>query len=230
MSAFTLLLTCVGGELAPLVIRLLKTSKRHTVRVIGVDESSDAAGRHFADVFVRVPGGRDPDYVPSIAEIVAAEGVDLVLPTSDEEALALAEARGQIESDGCRLACAAAEVLRTVSNKADTYDALKTLGINVPDWTRAATIESLAAGVDEIVGRLGEAVVKPAEARGGRNVCVIRKDISGAHPYAGGREVHYGRRDLPPRFPSVLRPASSRDRYAAAGRARVRYRHAGMEG
>ena len=37
---FTLLLTCVGGELSPQVIRSVKASRRHDVKVIGLFHAS----------------------------------------------------------------------------------------------------------------------------------------------------------------------------------------------
>ncbi|MCH8815936.1 MAG: hypothetical protein IH957_12765, partial [Chloroflexi bacterium] len=97
--SFTLLLTCVGGELAPQVIRYLKSSRRHDVKVIGVDADENAAGRHFADAFAVVPRGTDPQYVEAIAELAAKHGADLVLPTSDEEALAMSQSRDALERE-----------------------------------------------------------------------------------------------------------------------------------
>ena len=57
------LLTCVGGELAPEMIISLKSSIRHDVIVIGVDANEQAAGRIFCDEFAVVPFGSDISYV-----------------------------------------------------------------------------------------------------------------------------------------------------------------------
>ncbi|MBM3558953.1 MAG: hypothetical protein FJX53_03505 [Alphaproteobacteria bacterium] len=187
---FTLLLTCVGGELAPHVIRTLKHGGRRPVRVVGVDISANATGRHFVDRFTTVPRGTDPAYVEAIARLVAEEGVNLVLPTSDEEALALSAARSAIETGACHLACADAATLQLVSNKADAYDRFAELGLPTPDWMRATTLDELADSVKSFVRRRSEAVVKPASDRGGRGVCVIRADLQGGHALQGGRELH----------------------------------------
>jgi hypothetical protein len=188
--SYTLLLTCVGGELSPQTIRALKSSPRHQVKVIGVDAHADAAGRHFADEFAVVPPGTDSHYAEAIGDLVARHKVDMVLPTSDEEALALSAARLLVESDGCVLACAPVEVLRVIANKAAAYDRLSEIGVPVPDWRLASTPEELAAAVAEIVEAHGAAVIKPARGRGGRGVCVIRHDGESNDPRRSGREIH----------------------------------------
>ena len=42
---FTILITCVGGELAPQMIQELKLNSRHNLKVIGVDVNIDAVGK-----------------------------------------------------------------------------------------------------------------------------------------------------------------------------------------
>jgi carbamoyl-phosphate synthase large subunit len=188
--SFTLLITCVGGELSPQVIQGLQASQRHDVTIIGVDNSPEAVGRHFVDHFATVPRGDDPGYVESMRNLIAAHDVDLILPTSDEEALALVADRAQIEIGGCRLACAAAEVLDIVSDKVAAYERLAELDIAVPEWRKVANVDELEAAVTEMYAKLGDVVVKPAVSRGGRNISVIRGDAVGATPFQDGREVH----------------------------------------
>lgn len=187
---FTLLITCVGGELAPQTIRQLKASDRHEVTVVGVDASPEAIGRHFCDYFHQTPLGNETGYVAAISDIVDKHSVNLVLPTSDEEAIALSYARSQIESDTCQLACADAELLAIVNDKGRCYRRLEQLGLKVPTWRAVSQHDEIVAAVRVIVDEFGSAVVKPAAERGGRGVCVVRSDLEGLHPYQGGREVH----------------------------------------
>ncbi len=191
--SFTLLLTCVGGEFSPEVIRTLKASPRHEITVVGVDARADAVGRHFVDAFALVPRGDEAGYVEAVAEIAGRHGVDLILPTSDEEALAMAAGRQVLEGAGHRLACADVETLRTVANKAQAYARLEAIGVPSPVWRQADSLEALEAAIDAVMESSGEAVVKPAAGRGGRGVFVIRRDLSGAQPYHGGREIHLDR-------------------------------------
>jgi len=185
-----ILVTAAGGALAPLNIRLLKESRRHEVWVAGVDTRPDAAGRYFADAFAVVPPGDAPGYVDAIAELVERHSIDLVLPWSDEEALALAASRTAIEGTGARLACAPLETLEIMTNKAASYERLEAAGVAIPDWSLAADAGALRETVDRFVRDGREFAVKPLVARGNRGAIVVRNDVEGAQPYFASREWH----------------------------------------
>ena len=187
---FVLLITSVGGELSPEVIRTLKSSRRHNVRVVGVDMRNDASGQYFADSFYTVPPGDSDEYVDVLSEIVDHEDVDLVLPASDPEALILSRRRHQIERGKCKLACADADTLAVVSDKARCYEALAERHFPVPFWRRVDDPLVLPELVRKLVSDRGEIVVKSASETGGRRTCVVREDVSGAESYLGGRELH----------------------------------------
>ncbi len=190
MSAFTVLVTAASGPNVPQAIRLLKASKRHALRVIAVDMEPKGAAGHFADAFLKVPSGDDPGYVDAIRAIAQQQKVDLVLPWSDEEALALANARSAIENSGTVLACAPAELLRDMSDKGKAYQRLSSLGLPVARWARSDSRDAIAEAVRDIARAKGEAAVKPATSRGGRDIFVIRNDVRGAHAVNYGRETH----------------------------------------
>ena len=189
-AEFTVLATCIGGELAPQSVLLMQQSRRHRIRVVGVDASADAPGRHLVDEFHVVPRGDDPGYVEAVARIARQAKVDLVLPLSDEEAVALAGARGAIEEGSRRLACTDVETIRVMASKEKTYRWLAAHGFAVPEWTVVDDARDLEGRIDDILGRRGEVVVKPSEARGGRGAVVIRRDISGVQRLPGMREIH----------------------------------------
>ncbi|HUU24576.1 MAG TPA: ATP-grasp domain-containing protein [Methyloceanibacter sp.] len=190
MTVFTILLTAASGPLVPQAIRFLKDSKRHTVRVIAVDMSPRGAALQFADHFLKVPAGGDPGYVDAMAAIVEEHGVDLVVPWSDEEALALSEAEETITRRGAALACAPVDLLRAMSNKNETYDRLSKLGLPIARWVEATEPADIESAVRTLVSETGGAAVKPARSRGGRDIFVVRDDISGARSVNEGRETH----------------------------------------
>lgn len=194
MKHVRILVTSTGGALAPLNIKLLQGSRRFQVWVFAVDVRADAAGRYFADGFDVVPAGDDPAYPDHIARLVADNGIDLVLPWSDEEALALAAARDRIEKAGAKLACAPSETLRIMNDKAASFELLEKAGVRVPLWYRVDSRDELLERIDEVAREGGgEFVVKPLVARGNRGTYVIRTDVSGAEPYMGSRELHMDR-------------------------------------
>lgn len=188
--SFTLMLTCGGGELMPQLVRMLKASRRHDLKIISVDSGEPGIIAKIADEFRRVPRGDEPGYAETIAALVSELGVDMVLPGSDEEALALAKNRSLIEDQGCRLACASFAALELFSNKAKCYERFAAAGLPVPVWKQASDVDALRACIAEVVELTGSAVVKPAVSRGGRDVFVLRRDLNDVQQIAGGRELH----------------------------------------
>ena len=189
--SYRILLTCAGGGLAPQAIQYLRHQSRHgSIFVVAVDSSKKAAGRHFSDAFELVTDGSDPDYASRLAEIAERYAVDLVLPGSDDEALAAARNRELIERNGRKLACTNITTLETLADKMAAYKTLESAGLPVPQWRGANTIAELEFAVEQFLALGLEIAVKPAVSRGGRDVSVIRSDISGASHFGGGREVH----------------------------------------
>lgn len=206
---FRILVTCAGGGLLPQAIQYLREHSRHgRVYVVAVDSEPQATGRHLADVFESVPGGSEPDYAVRLAEVAERHSVDLVVPWSDEEALALASSRSLIERNGRKLACADLATLETLNDKIATYKVLERAALPVPRWRRAETVAELEEAVEHLLATGLEIAVKPAVSRGGRDVSVIRPDVRGASQYGGGREVHMDagsfRRDYLARYADLM--------------------------
>jgi carbamoylphosphate synthase large subunit len=187
---FKVLLTCVGGELSPQLIKELKCNSRHKIKVIGVDVNANALGRHFCDAFYTVPFGNDSAYVSRIEQLVILNDVNLVIPTSDEEAVALSSSRQQIEKNGCQLASVDLDVLKILSDKAKTYQYLKSHGVHVPNTVIVKNFKSLKKSVNLFYKKYGSVVVKPSCARGGRGVYIIKSDASVAEYFDDKREIH----------------------------------------
>lgn len=184
------LVTAAGGALAPLNIKLLKRSQRHKVWVLATDTRPEATGRHVADAFARVPPGDDPAYLDALVAEIEAHGIELVIPWSDEEALAMAEGRAHIEATGARLACAATETLRIMNDKAASFRLLADACVKVPDWAAVEDRKQLLAAADRLLDQNGAFVFKPSVARGNRGTVVVDKTFEGATRYGESREWH----------------------------------------
>jgi carbamoylphosphate synthase large subunit len=188
----TMLITCVGGELAPEILRGLRASERYEIKLVGVDMATDAVGRNFCDHFEVVPRGDDPAYPEAILTLTDRHGVDLVYPTSDEEAVSLAAIEDDLKARGVRLAANSHEFVSLVSDKIATYKRLDEVGIATPTWVAVDSRAELPGAVEELMSRTGSAVVKPARARGSRGVYVLEPESAGATQYQGSRETHIG--------------------------------------
>ena len=86
----TILITAAGAPGAAALIRGLRENGERDVRLVGVDMSERAIGKHLCDAFHLVPPGADPGYADAVLELVEREGVDVVLPQSSFDLQGLA--------------------------------------------------------------------------------------------------------------------------------------------
>lgn len=194
MAVFTLMLTSTGGDLSPQLIRLAQTSQRHKIRVVAVDNRANVVSRHIADAFHTVPRGDDPGYAEAVKAIVQREGVNLIIPGADEEAMALSAAAADFAALDCKLAVSDHAVMQIISNKGATLRALAAAGVPVPRWREVTEHAALADAVADATRVWGDVVVKPSVARGGRGVSVVGTNLGSAGQ--GAREVRVGLDDF----------------------------------
>ena len=88
---FKILITSVGGEFSPKLILSIKDDAQITTEIIGIDVKADAIGKNFCDYFYKVPQANKKNYIKKINSICKKHKVDLILPTSDEEAYILSK-------------------------------------------------------------------------------------------------------------------------------------------
>lgn len=186
------MLTSTGGGLSAQTISLMRDSRRHQVRVIAVNAGEAPAAKALADDFFVVPRGDDPGYVGSIVKIAEQRNVDLVLPCSDEEALALSGERERIEVGGRQLACADAAMLQTFSDKQQSFAFLAARGIRVPHSVSCTTMTEVDEALRQFDCPFGF-VIKPQHSRGNRGIFVVRDDLTGLRLSHSGREKHMDR-------------------------------------
>src|SRR5919198_778319 len=95
------------------------------VRIVGTDMSPQAVGRQFCDRFYVVPPGRDPGFVDAVLDIVRRENVDIVLPQSSSDLLALAEGRERFMAS--TVLVSPPDAVRTANDTAAAYALLDRL-------------------------------------------------------------------------------------------------------
>lgn len=173
-ESITILLTCVGGPLVPRAIDLLRASESYQFRIIGIDAGPDAVGAPWCDAFEIAPMGDDPTYCDVVLDLCRREGIQVVIPWSDEEAFAIARARSRFEDLGIAVAAPTLEVAAITGNKGDTLDWLKQQNVPVPEYRRVGTAEELRAAASEMGYPEQMLALKPCVAHGGRGVWALR--------------------------------------------------------
>jgi carbamoyl-phosphate synthase large subunit len=170
------MITCVGGELMPLTIRSLKKIKGIKICIVGTDYNNNAVGKYFCDKFYKVPKGNSKNYISKCDQIVDKENINLIIPTSDEEALALSKKKEYFKKKNVTIACIDFETLNILNDKSKTYIKLSQLGITTAEWTKIIDKKHLVKQLKAYLNKYGGAVIKPLFDRGSRNIFIISKN------------------------------------------------------
>ena len=164
----TVLLTGVGGAAGIGAVRSLRQTTDH--ELVGVDMDPEAAGLFMADAAAQVPPAAADDWVETMARIARQHGVDVIVPTVDEELPRLPELRAALPEVG--IVAPRQEVIEIARDKYRTSHVLRAAGHAVPrTWLGTATKEVPAAAYP-LIG-------KPRVGRGSRGV--ERLDSPSAH-------------------------------------------------
>jgi carbamoyl-phosphate synthase large subunit len=167
----TILVGAAGAPGAARLLRALRENGERRVRLVGTDMSELAVGRHLCDSFHLVPPGRDPDFADAVLEVCRAEHVDVVLPQSSHDQLALAEARERFE--GIAVIVSPPEAIRVANDKAETYALLDRLGLPGPAWLRVTGGDALAEAARELGYPDRDVCMKPVFASGSRGFRIV---------------------------------------------------------
>jgi carbamoyl-phosphate synthase large subunit len=164
----TVVLTGVGLDGGPDIIRALRADPALNARVVGVDANAEQPSRYLCDQFHVVPPRDDPSYAESVAGVAAQEGARVIypLPTFDQEIFARAKA--DLEADEFAVPVSPADSVRTCNDKWLLYERLReSLPAVVPATQPVHSVEELA----DTAARFGYP---------GQRVCIRRKMSRGA--------------------------------------------------
>jgi ATP-grasp domain-containing protein/3-methyl-D-ornithine--L-lysine ligase PylC-like protein len=174
----TILVTACGAPGAARLLRALKDNGERDVRLVGVDMSERAIGRHVCDAFHLVPPGADPSFPDALLALVETEGVDVVLPESSHDLRHLAPRRDEFPVP---VMVCSPDAERRSNDKAETFEALHRIGAGAPEFRRVTG----AAGVESAARELGypgrPVCFKPAFSSGSRGFRVLDPTVDRTH-------------------------------------------------
>lgn len=177
MDKINILMTSVGGLVAPGMIKSLRKSFKR-IYIVGVDASPDAVGFHFTDKSYTVLTGNNQGYFQQILRIAKKENIDVIIPLSDEEVLALAKNKYYFERVGIRITCSDYSVVKIASNKALMLQFLKEKRLPCAKYRIPKNIKELKIAVKELGYPDKKVVFKPQEGRGARGLWFINANLN----------------------------------------------------
>jgi carbamoyl-phosphate synthase large subunit len=121
------LFTCVGMR-----VDIVTAFRRAGATTIAADASPLAPALYAADSYALVPRKDDPAYIAALADIVAAHGVELVVPVTDIDQFVVSERRDEL---GAPVLLPDHAVVERTSDKYLAHLALAELGVaSPPTW------------------------------------------------------------------------------------------------
>ncbi len=110
---------------------LVRSFKREAlVYVTDIDPLSPAI--YVADFFYRAPLTLSPDFIPFILEVIRREGIDLIVPTTDDDLSVIASLREELLREGAFPLVSSPVVVSTCNDKWKAYAFFKDNGIPTP--------------------------------------------------------------------------------------------------
>ena len=174
----TVLVSASGAPGTAALLRALRENGEREVRLVGTDMSERSVGRHLCDAFHVVPAGADPGFPDAMLEVVAREGVDVVLPQSSFDLEGLA---GHRERFPVPVLVSSPDTIHRSNDKAESYAFLHRIGVPAPAFRRV----NGAAGVDAAARELGypdrPVCFKPVFSSGSRGFRVLDPTVDRAH-------------------------------------------------
>ncbi|MEM4959029.1 MAG: ATP-grasp domain-containing protein [Nanopusillaceae archaeon] len=155
-GSLTILVTGAGGPAGISTILLLKDY----YRVVSTDINSYSEGFAFSHKYYIVsPANEEENFINDLKEIVEREGIDLIIPTVDEEIEVLS---GKTDLFKAKLIIHPKETIEICLNKYKTYEYFKN---KIPD-----IVPEFSKNPRDISSEI--VVKKPIRSRGSRNILV----------------------------------------------------------
>ena len=166
-------LTSAGGDMVPSAIIALKRNKQINFQIYAFDTTANKFGANLADNLIVTLPGNHPDYTDEMLRFAIEYQLDVLMPWSDEEALSLSKSSSMFRNSGCKILVSPPEVLKILTNKAETYKKLNSAGINVPYHDIVEDGYGLQAALKKYDYPNRTIVIKPSSGRGGRGVRIL---------------------------------------------------------
>jgi len=180
MKEIRIILTSVGGLVAPGIIKSLKRAALQNgerLFIIGTDMRGDSVGFHFVDKCYVVPRGDSEEYNSVLLEIAENNNIDVIVPCSDEELLSVSKEREKFIKKGITPICSHWETVYRANDKGLMLKFLKDKNIPVPDFYLPLNIKDVEKAAEELGYPFNPVVVKPRLARGGRGFKILEEEV-----------------------------------------------------
>lgn len=177
----TMLSVCItgtgGGGFGEQIAKALRCAKT-PYRLVCTDTSLISTGAELADLFLRLPPARDPDYISELLMLCRRNQIRALFPGSEPEMLKISEHRDQFAAEGIFLPINPDAVIRLCLDKVSLSKRLSELGFEIPDFRQVRALPDIE-GFDRY-----PMVLKPSVGSGGSSDVFIAQTVGERDWYA----------------------------------------------
>lgn len=172
LAKLNIMITSSGGSAIRGIYDCLRAEDT-PFHITGVDANPHAIGRHFADSFFTVPYAHSPDYIHEMIALSRKNKIDLIIPGSDEEVLALSKNRNSFTDINTRVLASSYDSCKIASDKGLLLNHLKKNTIEVPEYRLPESVEELKQAVLDLGYPEKKIIIKPRTSRGARGFWIL---------------------------------------------------------
>jgi carbamoyl-phosphate synthase large subunit len=178
LRPITVLVSASGAPGTAALVGALRRNGERDLRLVGTDMSERSVGRHLCDAFHIVPAGSDAGFPDAMREVVAREGVDVVLPQSSFDLEGLAAHR---ERFPVPVLVSRPDTIHRSNDKAESYALLHRIGVPAPEFRRVNGAARVADAAHELGYPDRPVCFKPVFSSGSRGFRVLDPTVDRAH-------------------------------------------------
>ncbi len=178
MEAITVIITGAGAPGAPGVMKSLRDNSERSIRVVGVDASSEAVGFRLADAGYQIPMANAPDFIDSLLKIAINEKAKVILPLVTHELEMLSLNKDKFQKEGVTVSVSDYNPLKVANNKGQLLTYMKDKGLPVPRFSLVKSKAEFVKAVKELGYPEEPICFKPVQANGSRGFRIIDSQIN----------------------------------------------------
>jgi len=186
------LLTCAGGKFVIDTVRALRKGLSD-IEILGSDVNSNFSNKHFFDGFFITPTTESRAVLNGFYQsLCEKENIDLIVPLSESDCEAVAEIREILLLKGVRVTIPPLDVVRTLNDKGNLFETLRTAGLPVSPYFLGSSVGGLLETITTLDYPQHKVVMKPRRSSGSRGIFVFDASIDKYESLVDGRECGTG--------------------------------------
>ncbi len=173
----------VTGATAPgfvSIVRALRRSKYHKMKIIGTDYKLDHSSRYFADEAYVLPDNRSTEFAGALVDLCQETNADVLIPIRTDDQMPICTHLRDFREVGTEptIVVTNPDLLDTMLNKRKLLEYVHDIiQIDTPKFTAATTETQLREGVEKLGYPEKPVVIKPSLSNGSRGFRILDETI-----------------------------------------------------